>query len=46
MPCHPHQFTTPCAALLGTASALVMEFVDEGPWWDARPYVESLLTVC
>jgi hypothetical protein len=46
MPCHPHQFTRPFAALLSTASALLMTAPDDAPWWDARPRVESLLTTC
>jgi hypothetical protein len=30
MPCHPHQFTRPFAALLGTATALLSEVAGRG----------------
>jgi hypothetical protein len=30
MPCHPHQFTTPCAALPGTTSALLSQDARQG----------------
>jgi hypothetical protein len=30
MPCHPHHFTQPSAAMLGTASALVREAAGQG----------------
>jgi hypothetical protein len=30
MPCHPHQFTRPCAALRGNASALLKKSAGRG----------------
>jgi hypothetical protein len=30
MPCHPHPFTQPSAAMLGTASALLREAAGQG----------------
>jgi hypothetical protein len=46
MPCHPHQFTQPSAALLSTTSALSDRIQDEARWCDARRRVGSLLTTC
>src|SRR4029450_6782186 len=46
MPCHPHHFTRPFAALLSTASALLNDGAGRCAWWDASAPVQSLRTTC